>query len=234
MVFDTVEEQDGEDYYVVTLSFRPEGNFSGKPGVEQFFIEKEGTIVRRQVRGLPSQGGWRRFGVVPIVVGVVAVAGAAVIGVALASGGEPDEPVTPTASVIPTKTPAATPATTTGPTEAPAAVPIVVPRSRTAPSFVIDGTATTGPGTAVGAPPAGTTPTPSGAIRPAYCSGQRRVQVKRPKLRDQVMRIVSTAQHCSNFRIGEMFTSGAVMNYNAYNSRRCPGRSADLQARPPV
>ena len=131
MVFDAVEEEDGEDYYVVTLSFRPEGNFSGKPGVEQFFIEKEGTIVRRQVRGLPTQGGWRRFGVVPIGVGVVAVAVAAVIGVALASGGGPDEPVTPTAVVIPTKTPAATPATTTGPTEAPAAVPIGPPPTPT-------------------------------------------------------------------------------------------------------
>ena len=38
MVFDRVEQEDGEDYYVVTLSFRPEGNFAGGPGREQFFI----------------------------------------------------------------------------------------------------------------------------------------------------------------------------------------------------
>ena len=34
MVFQPVEEEDGEDYYVVTLSFRPEGDFVGTPGQE--------------------------------------------------------------------------------------------------------------------------------------------------------------------------------------------------------
>ncbi len=47
MVFDVVEQEDGEDYYVVTLSFRPEGDFAGAPGREQFFIEKEGVVAHR-------------------------------------------------------------------------------------------------------------------------------------------------------------------------------------------
>ena len=31
MVFDLVEQEETEDYYVVTLSFRPEGTFRGVP-----------------------------------------------------------------------------------------------------------------------------------------------------------------------------------------------------------
>ena len=32
MVLEGVEDSENEDYYVVTLSFRPQGNFSGTPG----------------------------------------------------------------------------------------------------------------------------------------------------------------------------------------------------------
>ena len=35
MVFETVEDIEEEDYYVVNLSFRPQGQFSGTPGQEQ-------------------------------------------------------------------------------------------------------------------------------------------------------------------------------------------------------
>jgi len=54
MFFVAVEEADGEDYYVITLSFRPQGDFSGTPGREQFFITKEGLIDHRQVQELPT------------------------------------------------------------------------------------------------------------------------------------------------------------------------------------
>ena len=47
MVYDVVEEEDGEDYYVVSLSFRPAGDFRGRPGLEQFFVEKEGRVAYR-------------------------------------------------------------------------------------------------------------------------------------------------------------------------------------------
>ena len=49
MAFEVVEEEDTEDHYVITLSFRPQGRFTGTPGQEQFFIEKEGAIAHRQV-----------------------------------------------------------------------------------------------------------------------------------------------------------------------------------------
>ena len=49
MAFEITEATETEDYYVVTLSFRPEGDFSGTPGREQFYIEKEGTVAHRQV-----------------------------------------------------------------------------------------------------------------------------------------------------------------------------------------
>ena len=38
MAFEVAEEQETEDYYVVTLSLRPQGEFTGTPGVEQFFF----------------------------------------------------------------------------------------------------------------------------------------------------------------------------------------------------
>ena len=46
MAFEVVVAAEEEDYYTITLSFRPQGQFSGVPGQEQFFIEKEGTIAR--------------------------------------------------------------------------------------------------------------------------------------------------------------------------------------------
>ena len=83
MVFDVVEQEDGEDYYVVTLSFRPEGDFAGAPGREQFFIEKEGVVAHRQVRGLPRGKG--RLPVPAIAGGIAAAVAvvAVVVGVLL-------------------------------------------------------------------------------------------------------------------------------------------------------
>ena len=45
MAFEVVEDTETEDHYVVTLSFRPQGPFTGTPGREQFFIEKEGSVA---------------------------------------------------------------------------------------------------------------------------------------------------------------------------------------------
>ena len=56
MAFEVAQAEEDEDYYNVTLSFRPQGQFSGTPGQEQFFIEKEGAIAHRQVLGLIGQG----------------------------------------------------------------------------------------------------------------------------------------------------------------------------------
>jgi len=49
MVFDVVASTETEDHYTVTLSVRPQGNFDGTPGQEQFIVGKEGTIALRQV-----------------------------------------------------------------------------------------------------------------------------------------------------------------------------------------
>ena len=61
MAFEVVEDNETEDHYMVTLSFRPQGQFTGTPGQEQFFIEKEGTVAHRQVLGLPLPEGGRRL-----------------------------------------------------------------------------------------------------------------------------------------------------------------------------
>ena len=61
MVFQLVEQEEGEDYYIISLSFRPEGNFVGTPGQEQFFVEKEGSVADRQVLSLPIAPDRRRI-----------------------------------------------------------------------------------------------------------------------------------------------------------------------------
>ncbi|MCH8206648.1 MAG: LamG domain-containing protein, partial [Chloroflexi bacterium] len=85
MVFDAMEQEEGEDYYIVTMSFRPTGDFEGRPGQEQFFIEKEGRVAYRQVRALPRA---RAFPIVPVAIGVTVVAVVAVVAVVVLSGGE--------------------------------------------------------------------------------------------------------------------------------------------------
>ena len=40
MAFAIGGAEETEDYYVITLSFRPQGQFSGTPGQEQFFIKR--------------------------------------------------------------------------------------------------------------------------------------------------------------------------------------------------
>ena len=56
MAFEVTSASETEDCNVVTLSLRPQGDFGGAPGREQFFIEKEGTVAYRQVMGLPQSG----------------------------------------------------------------------------------------------------------------------------------------------------------------------------------
>ena len=85
MVFEVAEQEEGEDYYVVTMSFRPAGDFRGTPGQEQFFIEKEGAIAVRQVLSLPGSG--RRFPILPAAVGVLLVGIIAAVAAVFALGG---------------------------------------------------------------------------------------------------------------------------------------------------
>ena len=126
MVFNVVESTETDDHYMVTLSVRPQGNFDGTPGQEQFVVGKDGTIAVRQVLGLPiqtsaqlagtaSKGGG--FPVLPAAIGLVIVGAIAAVGAAfvlMSSGGDN----VPIAAVSPTETPAAVviPADTPEPT----------------------------------------------------------------------------------------------------------------------
>ena len=53
LVFEVVDAGETEDFYEVTLSFRPAGTFNGSPGSEQFVISKTGIIELRQVLESP-------------------------------------------------------------------------------------------------------------------------------------------------------------------------------------
>jgi len=132
MVFEVVESGEDDDYYTVTLSVRPQGNFDGTPGQEQFVVGKEGTIAVRQVLSLPTQtsaspvgtekGGG--FPLLPVAIGVVVVGIIAAVGAILlmsSSGGDS----VPIAAVLPTETPA--PTQPPAPTETPAATPTFTP-----------------------------------------------------------------------------------------------------------
>ena len=81
MAFEVVEDEDTEDHYVITLSFRPQGQFIGAPGQEQFFIENEGNVAHRQVMALPRPR--RHYPVIPVAIGL-AVAGVVVAIILLA------------------------------------------------------------------------------------------------------------------------------------------------------
>ena len=87
MAFETVTATEDEDFYNITLSFRPQGDFSGDPGQEQFFVEKEGTIAVRQVLSLPRATSGRRFPVLPVAIGVVIVGVIAAVAVIFVVGG---------------------------------------------------------------------------------------------------------------------------------------------------
>ena len=141
MVFQLVEQEEGEDYYIVTLSFRPEGDFTGSPGQEQFFIEKEGPVADRQVLSLPTGGRRRRFPVIPVAIGagvlaVVVVAGVVFAAGGLGGGGDGEGPVE---ALVPTSTPAAiaapVPPVVAAPTATPSPTP--VPPATTVPLAVV-------------------------------------------------------------------------------------------------
>ena len=129
MVFDLVEQQEGEDYYIITLSLRPEGDFEGRPGQEQFFIEKEGAVAHRNLLSLPkpAKGG---FPLVKVAIGlaVVAVIGVVAAVIALSAGDDEKAPGTVAApTAVPATTagepvPTDTPIPTLGPTSTPAVV----------------------------------------------------------------------------------------------------------------
>ena len=118
MVFEAVEAIEEEGYYVVTLSFRPQGDFSGTPGQEQFFVEKEGAAAVRQVLSIPRRRGG--FPLLPVAIGLVVVGVIAAVGAVFALGGSGGDGA-PVAVVIPTETPV--------PTEAP--TPTIAPTTDT-------------------------------------------------------------------------------------------------------
>ena len=83
LVWEVVSAEETEDYYEVKLSYRPARSFRGRPGVEQFTIDKTGPIELRQVVSEPRPS-YARY--LAIVVSVAVVAVGATIGGLFASG----------------------------------------------------------------------------------------------------------------------------------------------------
>ena len=79
MVFEVLESGEDADYYTVTLPVRPQGNFDGTAGQEQFLIGQDGTIAVRQVlSSIVRKGGG--FPILPVAIGVVVVGIIAAVG----------------------------------------------------------------------------------------------------------------------------------------------------------
>jgi len=136
MVFEVAESGEDDDFYTVVLSVRPQGNFDGTPGQEQFVVGKEGTIAVRQVLSTPiqtsaspagtaSKGGG--FPVLPVAIGLVVVGIIAAIGAVLALGSSSGDNVpiaaVPTTNPVREKSVVLTPIPTE--TEVPKAVVVV-------------------------------------------------------------------------------------------------------------
>ena len=56
LVWEVASESEGEEYYYITLSYRPAGNFKGTTGLEEFILDKAGKIEFRQVLTEPEEG----------------------------------------------------------------------------------------------------------------------------------------------------------------------------------
>ena len=89
LVWEVISQEEGEDYYDIKLSFRPAGRFRGDPGIEQFIIDKTGSIEIRQIldepTGMGRVSGRRPRYLLPSAIGVGMVAVVAIVAV-LASG----------------------------------------------------------------------------------------------------------------------------------------------------
>jgi len=113
MVFEVAKATETDGHYMVTLSARPQDEFVGTPGLEQFLIGKDGTIADLQVLSLPTRtlasppntGRTGGLPVLPVAIGLVVVGIIAAVGAILlisSSGGDS----VPMAAVPPTETPA--------------------------------------------------------------------------------------------------------------------------------
>jgi len=80
MALEIVGADERADDYLVTLSFRPQGQFGGAPGLQEISIAKEGNVAGRRVVRLPESPAKRRVPVPLIGIGL------AVVGVVVAAG----------------------------------------------------------------------------------------------------------------------------------------------------
>ena len=84
LLWQFVGADETEDYYEVKLSYRPARAFRGRPGIEQFTIDKTGPIEFRQILSQPVNR--RLTWVTAAVVSAIVVATVAILGGLLASG----------------------------------------------------------------------------------------------------------------------------------------------------
>ena len=104
LVWEVVGAEETEDYYEVKLSYRPARGFSGRPGIEQFTIDKTGPIEFRQILEEPVAPRVlrRRSTLVAVTLVVVLAAAAAIVIFVLGPPNEdPGPPAQPELVTVP-------------------------------------------------------------------------------------------------------------------------------------
>lgn len=160
LVFEVAETSEDEDFYIITLSVRLQGSYSGEPGREQLFISKEGKVEHRQVLNFLNLGKKSRVGIMAGI-GVSLIGIIAVIGVIFMPGNGND--ILDESGLIPESESTTVPTTTSA--SAPTKIPVVTVESTTnsTPMHTITPTVTVAPTTPPTAQPTSTprpTPTP--------------------------------------------------------------------------
>lgn len=73
MLFDVLNDHEDEDTYTVVVGFRPEGDFEGTPGQEQFKFSKTGRFQGREVLSHPRSTKRFRIKRKTVAIGIVAI-----------------------------------------------------------------------------------------------------------------------------------------------------------------
>lgn len=55
LLWEVLSQEESEDYYEIRLSYSPAASFRGEPGMEQFTVEKTGSIRLRRILAQPTQ-----------------------------------------------------------------------------------------------------------------------------------------------------------------------------------
>jgi hypothetical protein len=100
ITWEELSAEESEDYYRVRLSYRPARGFQGRPGLEQFTIDKAGPIELRQILREPRSSRGLFVGLAVLLVAGMAVGALFASGVLSPTGSPSLVPVPETTAAV--------------------------------------------------------------------------------------------------------------------------------------